>query len=393
MSNSQNFIIHSKTELIDCFIKNDLKSNRTIKICMLLNIKYEEQELVDLFKEFEYSVRKFNGIIQIKRQLNEKPSPELKEVDQKITNFMPELKEKEHKISLEELNQQKIKFEKENFFMGYILFLNKNYIIFISTNRTEIIEKEFFNYFVKKTQGFSKLWLSYQLMDDFLTYLKKKGYEKTIEEISTFYSKYFRNRSEIRPKFNRDIQVKSLDSEETYQELKKKYGIFPKRYKIKFTEYGSLILNKKHSTIQFSNFDPEILLEVFIPWMFKRANKYISKILDFKVFEIIDPITEVKNNLSNYLIFNYNSKNELNLDEIIKDIRENPSYEIITLFHNNAKNIDIKANEKISSSIINMYLTINKVYFTLEEGVAYDAVYPILNLIDQWDDLAFSIEY
>jgi hypothetical protein len=360
---------------------------------MLLNIKYNEQEMVDLFKEFQYSVKEYDGIIQIKRQLNEKLAPELKEDNQKITAFIPELKEKEIKKSLEELNQQKIKFEKENFFMGYILFLNKNYIVFISTNRTEIIEREFINHFVKKTQGFSKLWLSYQLMDDFLTYLKKKGYEKTIEEISTFYSKYFRKRSEIRPKFNREILVKSLDSEETYHELKENYGIFPKRYKIKFFEYGSLILNKNHSTIQFSNFDPDILLEDFIPWMFERANKYISKILDFKVFEIIDPITEIKNNLSNYLIFNYNTKNELNLDEIIKDIRENPSYEIITLFQNNLKDIDIKANEKISSSIINIYLTNNKVYFTLEEGVAYDAVYPILNLIDQCGNLAFSIEY
>jgi len=97
--------------------------------------------------------------------------------------------------------------------------------------------------------------------------------------------------------------------------------------------------------------------------------------------------------LSNYLIFNYNSKNELNLDEIIKDIRENPSYEIITLFQNDAKDIDIKANENISSSIINIHFTNIKAYFTLEEGVAYDAVYPILNLIDQCGNLAFSIEY
>jgi len=154
-----------------------------------------------------------------------------------------------------------------------------------------------------------------------------------------------------------------------------------------------LVLNKKHSIIQFSNFNPEILIRIFIPWIFERANIYISKILDFKVFEIIDPITEIKNNMSNYLVFNYKSKNELNLEEIIKEIKENPSYEIITLFQNNAKDIDIKANEKISSSIINMYLTNNKVYFTLEEGVAYDAVYPILNLIDQCGDLAFSIEY
>ncbi|MHA1660233.1 MAG: hypothetical protein ACTSUT_14070, partial [Promethearchaeota archaeon] len=120
---------------------------------------------------------------------------------------------------------------------------------------------------------------------------------------------------------------------------------------------------------------------------------YLSKILDFKVFEIIDPITEIKNNLSNYLIYNYNSNNELNLDEIIKDIKQNPSYDIITFFQNNIKDIDIKANEKISGSIINMYLTNNMVYFTLEEGVAYDAIYPILNLIDQCGDLAFSINY
>lgn len=393
MSISQNFIIHSKTELINCFIKNDLRYNRTIKICMLLNIEYNKQEMVDLFKEFQFSVKEYDGLIQIKRQFNEKPAPELKEVNQKITDFMPELKEKEIKKSLEELNQQKIQFEKENFFMGYVIFLTNNSIVLISTNRIEIVEREFFNYFVNKTQGFSKLWLSYQLMDDFLIYLKKKGYEKTIEEISTFYSRYFGIRPKIRPNFNREFLLKSLDSEETYLELKENYGIFPKRYKIKFSDYGTLILNKKHSIIQFSNFDPAILLEDFIPWIFERANKYLSKILDFKVFEIIDPITEIKNNLSNYLIFNYNSKNELNLDEIIKDIKKNPSYEIITLFQNNAKDIDIKANERVSSSIINMYLTEKKVYFTLEEGVAYDAVYPILNLIDQCGDLAFSIQY
>lgn len=389
---SQNFIIKSKTELINCFIKNDLRYNRTIKICMLLNIEYDKQEMVDLFKEFQFSVKEYDELIQIKRQLNEKLTPELKEV-KKITDFIPKLKEKEIKRSLEELNQQKIKFEKENFFMGYIIFLTNNYLVLISTNRTEIVEREFFNHFVNKTPGFSKLWLSYQLMDDFLIYLKKRNYEKTIEEISTFYSRYFGISSKIRPDFDREFLLKSLDSEETYIELKGNYGIFPKRYKIKFSDYGSLVLNKKHSIIQFSNFDPTILLDDFIPWIYERANKYLSKILDFKVFEVIDPITEIKNNLSNYLIFNFNSKNELNLDEIIKDIKKNPSYEMITLFENNVKDIDIKVNERISNSIINMYLTEKKVYFTLEEGVAYDAVYPILNLIDQCGDLAFSIQY
>lgn len=392
MSISQNFIIHSKRELINCFIKNDLKYNRTIKICLLLNIEYNKEELIDLFKEFKYFVKEYNGLIQIKSQLNEKLAPELKK-EKKITDYIPKLKEDEIKKLKKELLLEKIKFEKENFFMGYVIFLNKNYIILISTNRTEIIEREFFNHFVNKTQGFSKLWLSYQLLDDFLIYLKKKGYEKTVEEISTFYSKYLRIKSKIRPEFEREFLIKSLDSEETYLELKENYGIFPKRYKITFSDFGTLALNKKHSIIQFSNFEPEILLEYFIPWIYERAYIYISKILDFKVFEIIDPITEIKNNLSNYLIFNYNSKNELNLDEIIKEIRKNPSYEIITFFQNNIKDIDIKANEKISSSIINMYLTHNKVYFTLEEGVAYDAVYPILNLIDQCGDLAFSIDY
>ena len=40
-----------------------------------------------------------------------------------------------------------------------------------------------------------------------------------------------------------------------------------------------------------------------------------------------------------------------------------------------------------------MYLSNFKVYFTLEEGVAYDAIYPILNTIDQYGDLEFLIDY
>ena len=140
MSFSQNFIIHSKTELINCFVKNDLRYNRTIKICMLINVKYDKQELVDLLKEFQFSVKEYDGVIQIKRQLNEKPDPELKDINQKITDFIPELKEKEIKKSLEKLHQQKIKFEKENFFMGYFIFLNNNCIILVTTNRSEIIK-------------------------------------------------------------------------------------------------------------------------------------------------------------------------------------------------------------------------------------------------------------
>lgn len=389
---SQNFIVNSRKELLDCFIENDLKYNRTIKICMLINIKYNKLELVDLLKKFQFSVEIYDELIKIKRKVGEELEPELNH-EKKITDFIPKLKEKEIRKSKEEFKLEKIKFEKENFFMGYFIFLSKNYLLLVSTNRTKIIEREFFNYFLSKVEGISKLWLSFQLMDDFLIYLRKNKYAKTIEEISTFYSKNFRRRSDLRPEFDRKFLIKSLDSEEIYLELKGDYGIYPRRYRINFFEKGMLTLNKNHSILQFLNFNPEILLNDFIPWIYNRAHVYISKILDFKIFEIIDPITEIKNNLSNYLIFNYKSKIELNLDEIITEIKEKPSYEIITHFRNDGKNIDIKANEKISGSIINMYLSNYKVYFTLEEGVAYDAVYPILEIIDQYGDLEFSIDY
>ncbi len=389
---SQNFIVNSKTELLDCFIENDLKYNRTIKICILINIKYSKQELVDLLKEFQFSVEVYDDLVKIKRKVGEKLEPELKR-EKKITYFIPKLKEKEIRKSKEELKSEKIKFEKENFFMGYFIFMSNNYLLLVSTNRTKIIERDFFNHFLSKVEGISKLWLSFQLMDDFLIYLRKKKYINTIEEISTFYSKNFRRRSNLRPEFDRRFLIKSLDSEEIYLELKDEYGIYPRRYKINFFENGMLTLNKNHSIFQFPNFNPEILLKDFIPWIYNRAHVYISKILDFKVFEIVDPITEIKNNISNYLIFNYKSKIELNVDEIITEIKEKPSYEIITHFRNDGKNIDIKANEKISGSIINMYLSNYKVYFTLEEGVAYDAVYPILEIIDQYGDLEFSIDY
>ncbi|MHA1380159.1 MAG: hypothetical protein ACTSRG_17435 [Candidatus Helarchaeota archaeon] len=343
-------------------------------------------------KDFQFSIEEYDDLIKIKKKISDKIEPEIKH-EKKITHFIPGFKEKEQKKSKEELKLEKIKYEKENFFMGYFIFLSSNNILLVSTNRIKIIAREFFNYFLNKAEGISKLWLSFQLMDDFLIYLRKEKYSKIIEEISTFYSKNFRKRSNFRPDIERRLLIKSLDSEDIYLELKDDYGIYPRRYIINFIEYGTISLNKEHSIFQFSNFNPDLLLKDFIPWIYNRAYVYISKILDFKLFEIVDPITEVKNNLSNYLIFNYKSKIELNLNEIITEIKNNPSYEIITYFGNSGKNIDIKANEKISGSIINMYLSNFKVYFTLEEGIAYDAVYPILDIIDQYGDLEFSIDY
>ena len=389
---SQNFIVNSKTELFKHFIENDLKHKRTVKISLLINIKYTSQELVNLLKDSQFIVEEYDGLIKIKKQLNTKSEPVLKK-EKKITDFIIKLKERELKRKKEELRLDRIKFEKENFFMGYLIFLNKNYLLLISTNRTKILEREFFNYFLNKTEGISKLWLSFQLMDDFMKYLSKMNYPNRIEEISTFYSKNFSRKSNLRPKIERKIIIKSLDAEEIYLELKTEYGIYPRRYIINFFEHGIVTLNKNHSIFQFSNFNHDILLKDFIPWIYDRAYVYVSKILDFKVSEIIDPITEIKNILSNYLIFNYNSKIELDLDEILLEIRKNPSYDIITHFRQNNKNIDIKVNEKISGSIINMYLSNYKVYFTLEEGVAYDAIYPVLNTIDQYGDLEFLIDY
>ena len=98
---SQNFIVNSKTELFKYFIENDLKHKRTVKISLLINIKYTSQELVNLLKDSQFIVEEYDGLIKIKKQLNTKSEPVLKK-EKKITDFIIKLKERELKRKKEE---------------------------------------------------------------------------------------------------------------------------------------------------------------------------------------------------------------------------------------------------------------------------------------------------
>ena len=63
------------------------------------------------------------------------------------------------------------------------------------------------------------------------------------------YNKNFRIKSKIRTEKNKDILLKSKDTEETYYEIEKNYGVYPKRYKIHFPEFGEIKINKTNFII------------------------------------------------------------------------------------------------------------------------------------------------
>ncbi len=397
----ENLLVDSWEELKTQFKENSLRNNRTIKVGLLLNTKLSKDEFLKKLQKKKLHPKIINDLIRINVPLSKMDS-------NKVTNLKTLPAILLNQIDNEDLIQQVAKDEqkkrqkeekkrilhlKNNNFMCYLYFLDNERIIFISTNESQKIQTHFISPFVNQIVGLSLLWLSYQLMADLVEFLKTpKNINGIITKldltsISTIYIKTFQKKSLIRPELDKRYEISSEDVENSYYELKKSHGVYPRRIEGIFDEIGKITINKEKSTISFSHFEPELLIETIIPWIYNKALIYLSKIMNFKISEITDPITQIKTALSNYLIFDYNSGNNFDIKDVIEKIQENSQYKVLSKYEEDEDECDLILGEPKSRAIFNVFLSSNRMSFTLNNGDSYDAIFPLLNLLDNHGEL------
>ncbi len=391
----ENLLVNSWEELKICFNDNKLKNNRTIKIGLLFNTQLSQKEIFTELSERKLNPVALEDLIQIKVPLTTITYDTLEVSSKTLLDYTPsdlltvQLKKEELQKKRQKIFQKQRNSLISDHFMVYIHYLDRNRMIFVSTNETSKIQSKFINPFVNQVKGISLLWLSYQLMDDMLTFLKDEGKKQgfyQINQISAEYKNTFQKKAKIRPDQDKKVRYSDSDAEAMYDENKSKYRLYPRNIDISLANFGKIVISKTNSNISFTRFDPDFLEYNLIPWIYNFAEIYLSKILDFKIHEVVDPITQIKNFISNYLVFEYNSEDTLILKDIIKEIRENKTYNILSMF-GEEKEYNLVIGEKKSHSIMNVFLNPHNLYFTINHGESFDSVFPLLNLFDNYGEL------
>ncbi len=275
-------------------------------------------------------------------------------------------------------------------FLGYLYWLNPHCILFTSINKAQLIETYFFNQFLSKIAFLFLLWFSYKLMDDAIALLYEQEFQFTIDEIDAVYLNTFKVKSPIRPLENRKINFSSDDAEQSYEELKVNYGLRPKRIAVTIQDCGSFTIIKSFSMISFKECKHAMLVDFFIPWLYRRASEYIDKINDFKIQNIVDPITMISNAVSNVLIFDYESTGPYSPEQILTSIRETPQVKILSEYEEEDE-WDIKIGEKNSKSIVNLYLNPSRLYFSMDDGDSFNSIFPLLETLDNIGELTLLL--
>lgn len=383
----QNLLVNSWEELKTCFSNNKLKNNRAIKIGLLFNAQLSQKEMLIELTKRDLDPVVMKDLIQIKVPLTEIEKGSSDVHYKKVYEFIPKdpvaakLRKKELRNKKQKLIQKRKNSLVFNYYMAYIHFLDSHRMIFVSTNETSKIQSKLINPLINNIKGISLLWLSYQLMAKMLTFLKDKVKNYQINQISAEYKNTFQKKAIIRPNCNKKVKFSDPDAEAMYDENKYQYGLYPRKIDIALTDYGRIVIRKTYSNISFTMFDPDFLEYTLIPWIYDYAETYLLRILDFKIQEVVDPITQIKNFISNYLVFEYNSEETLILEDIINEIRENKAYNILSMV-GGKKEYNLIIGEKKSHSVMNVFLNPQNLYFTLNHGESFDSIFPLLNLFD-----------